>query len=103
MNWAELLLAACLVHFLEKNNSFKRDICIKFYSALSAERFPFARILQNLIVNIFVGIMMLYFLALFLLIGFMLPKMLRNRTSNPSEIFHGIMLCVVWYSHGSVI
>src|SRR5690606_19035168 len=49
---------------------------------------------KNLIVNIFVGIMMLYFLALFLLIGFMLPKMLREIApeSNPSEIFHGIML-----------
>lgn len=49
---------------------------------------------KNLIVNIFVGLMALYFLAVFLFLGFMLPKLLEEITpgTDPAATFHGIMI-----------
>ncbi|MDO5665982.1 MAG: DUF5687 family protein [Bacteroidia bacterium] len=52
---------------------------------------------KNLIVNIFMGITMLYFLAIFVLMGFMMPKILKETAPqlNPALTFNGIMIFIV--------
>lgn len=49
---------------------------------------------KNLVVNIFAGVIVLYFLAVFLFIGLMLPKMLQEIApqEDPAAIFHGSIL-----------
>lgn len=49
---------------------------------------------KNLVVNIFVGLMALYFLAIFILIGLMLPKMLQEIApqADPGRLFHGSII-----------
>ncbi len=49
---------------------------------------------KNLVVNIFVGLTALYFLAIFILIGLMLPKILQEIVprEDPAALFTGSML-----------
>jgi len=49
---------------------------------------------KNLVVNIFVGLMALYFLAVFILIGLMLPRMLQEIApqADPAAIFNGSII-----------
>lgn len=49
---------------------------------------------KNLVVNIFVGLTALYFLAVFILIGLMLPKILQEIApqADPAAIFTGSMI-----------
>ncbi len=49
---------------------------------------------KNLIVNIFIGLFALYFLAIFVLLGFALPKLLERMApgSELTETFNGILI-----------
>lgn len=52
---------------------------------------------KNLVVNIFVGLTALYFLAVFILLGLMLPKMLQEIApqDDPATLFNGSMIYAV--------
>lgn len=52
---------------------------------------------KNLIVNIFVGITMLYFLVFFVFLGFILPRILEEVVPgvDPSETFNGLLIYMV--------
>ncbi|MBK5196356.1 MAG: hypothetical protein JJE08_10105, partial [Proteiniphilum sp.] len=52
---------------------------------------------KNLVVNIFVGLMALYFLVIFVMLGLLLPKILQEIApqSDPAAIFNGIMIYAV--------
>lgn len=52
---------------------------------------------KNLIVNIFVGLSVLYFLVIFVLLGFMTPKILAEAAPqlDPGLTFNGVMIFVV--------
>ena len=49
---------------------------------------------KNLLVNIFMGLMGLYFVIIFVMLGFLLPKILRDIVpqQDPASIFNGIIL-----------
>ena len=49
---------------------------------------------KNLIVNIFIGLFALYFLAIFVLLGFAFPKLLERMApgSESTETFNGILI-----------
>ena len=52
---------------------------------------------KNLVMTVFVGMTALYFLAVFIMIGFMLPKMLQEIApqDDPAAIFNGIIIYAV--------
>ena len=52
---------------------------------------------KNLIVNIFMGLSVLYFLVIFVLMGFMLPKILAETAPqlDPAHTFNGAMIFII--------
>ena len=52
---------------------------------------------KNLIVNIFMGLSVLYFLVIFVLMGFMLPKILAETAPqlDPAHTFNGVMIFII--------